>query len=113
MKTINPNICNEGNQMEILEDNPDEMEIVVRCNNCGKPTKYGQTRMICGFVGCDNKIIIDGEERQCYFDDLMPRVIKYHGSSDPTLYSLYCQGKLYRYRDGADGGIKENGKISG
>lgn len=103
----NPNILNEGNQMEILEYNSDKMEMVVRCNNCGKPTKYGQTRMCSGFVGCDNEIIVDGKEIECYFDDLMPRVRKYHDSNDPTLYELYRQGKMYRWRDGADGGINE------
>ena len=102
---LNPNILNEGNQMEILEYNDDDMEIVVRCNNCGKPTKYGETRMISGFVGCDNKMIIDGKEVECYFGDLMPRVRKYHDAADKTLYALYCSGKLYRWRDGADGGV--------
>lgn len=103
---LNPNILNEGNEMEVLEYNDDEMEIVVRCNNCGKPTKYGETRMISGFVGCDNKMIIDGKEVECYFDDLMPRVRKCHDAADKTLYELYRSGKLYRYRDGADGGMK-------
>ena len=106
-KYINPNILNEGNQMLVLQDNDDEMEVIVRCNNCGQPTKYGETRMCSGFVGCDNKIIVDGKEVECYFGDLMPRVRKCHDSNDPTLYNLYSQGKMYRFRDGADGGIKE------
>ena len=72
---INPNILNEGNQMEVLEYNDDEMEIIVRCNNCGQPTKYGETRMCSGFVGCDNKIIVNGKEVECYFGDLRPRII--------------------------------------
>lgn len=105
MLKINPNILDEGNSMEILEYNDDEMEMIVRCNNCGKPTKYGLTRMCSGFVGCDNKIIVNGKEIECYFDDLMPRVRKCHDSNDKTLYELYRQGKLYRWRDGADGGI--------
>ncbi len=107
MKTLNPNICDENNQMEILEDNQDEMEVVVRCNNCGKPMKYGKIRMINGYVGCGNKITINGKEKECFFGDLMPRVMKCHDSDDPTLYELYRQGKLYRWRDGADGGINE------
>ena len=72
---INPNILDEGNHMEILEYNDDELEMIVRCNNCGKPTKYGETRMCSGYVGCDNKIIVDGKEVECYFGDLMPRVM--------------------------------------
>ena len=98
---INPNILNEGNHMEILEYSDDEMEMIVRCNNCGQPTKYGETRMISGFVGCDNKIIVDGKEVECYFDDLAPRVMKCHDTDDPTLRNLYTTGKLYRWRDGA------------
>lgn len=105
--TINPNVVNEGNQMEILQLEADEMEMIVRCNNCGKPTKYGMTRMCSGFVGCDNKIKVDGKEVECYFDDLMPRVIKCKESSDKTLYELYRSGKVYRWRDGADGGIND------
>ncbi len=99
---INPNILDEGNQMEVLEHNIDEMEMIVRCNNCGKPTKYGETRMISGFVGCDNKIIVNGKEVECYFGDLQPRVIDYKENH----YELYRTGKVYRWRDNADGGIK-------
>ena len=97
---INPNILDEGNQMELLEDNEDELKRIVRCNNCGKPTEYRKTRMCSGFVGCDNKIEIDGKEVECYFDDLMPRVMKYHDSSNPDEYNLYRTGKVYRWRDG-------------
>jgi len=99
---FNPNILNEGNEMEILEHNSDLMKMIVRCNNCGQPTEYGKTRMISGFVGCDNKI----NGKHCYFEDLMPRVIKCHDSNDSILYNQYREGKLYRWRDGADGGIK-------
>lgn len=106
MRMINPNVLNEGNNMEILEEHLDEMETIVRCNNCGQPTKYGMTRMCCGFVGCDNKITVDGKKVDCYFDDLMPRVRKCHDSDDPTLRDLYRRGKLYRWRDGVDGGIE-------
>lgn len=97
---INPNILDEGNQMELLQDNEDEMKRIVRCNNCGKPTEFGNTRMCSGFVGCDNKIEIDGKEVECYFGDLMPRVRKYHDSKNPDEYNLYRTGKLYRWRDG-------------
>lgn len=96
---INPNILDEGNGMELLEDNIDPLERIVRCNNCGKPTKYGETRMCSGFVGCDNKIEVDGKEVECYFGDLMPRVIEYHDSKDAYKYNLYQTGKVYRWRD--------------
>ena len=99
-KYINPNILDEGNQMELIEDNEDPMERIVRCNNCGKPTKYGETRMCSGFVGCDNKIEVDGKEIKCYFDDLMPRVMKYKNSDKHCEYDLYRTGKVYRWRDG-------------
>jgi len=97
---INPNILDEGNQMELIEDNEDELKRIVRCNNCGKPTEYGETRMICGFVGCDNKINVNGKEIECYFDDLMPRVKEYHDSTDIDKQMQYRTGKLYRWRDG-------------
>ena len=99
-KYINPNILDGGNQMEVLEENEDEMKMVVRCNNCGQPSEYGNTRMCCGFVGCDNKIEINGKEVECYFEDLRPRVMEYHDSDDPKKYNLYKSGKLYRWRDG-------------
>lgn len=101
IKYINPNILNEGNHLQILEYNNNEMEMIVRCNNCGKPTKYGETRMISGFVGCDNKIKVNGKEVECYFDDLMPRVVYYHDNQTQE----YKTGKVYRWRDGADGGM--------
>lgn len=108
---LNPNILDEGNQMQIEDiskylETKDEMDIIVHCNNCGQPTEYGKTRMISGFVGCDNKIIIDGKEIECYFDDLMPRVLKYKDGYGTELYEIYRSGKVYRFRDGADGGIK-------
>lgn len=103
MKMINPNILNERNHMEVLESNIDEMKMIVRCNNCGQPTEYGKTRMISGFVGCDNKMIVNGKEVECYFGDLMPRVIDWKENH----YDLYRTGKVYRWRDNADGGINE------
>lgn len=99
-KLINANILNEGNQMEVIQDNEDELKMIVRCNNCGQPTEYGKTRMCCGFVGCDNKININGEEKECYFEDLMPRIMKYHDSKNKDEYELYRTGKVYRWRDG-------------
>lgn len=100
MEYINPNILDEGNQMELIKDNIDPMKRIVRCNNCGQSTEYGMTRMCSGFVGCDNKIEVDGKEIECYWDDLMPRVRKYHDSKDRSEYDLYRTGKVYRWRDG-------------
>ena len=96
---INPNILNEGNQMEVLDvskylETHDECDLIVRCNNCGQPTKYGDTRMVSGFVGCDNKIEGIGE---CYFDDLQPRVLDWKENH----HDKYLEGKVYRWRDGA------------
>lgn len=107
---INPNIFNEGNHLEILDNKKylkthDECDLIVRCNNCGQPTEYGKTRMCSGFVGCDNKINVKGKEVECYFEDLMPRIMKCKESKDMTLYNLYRTRKVYRYRDNADGGI--------
>ena len=96
---INPNILDEGNQMELIEDNEDPMKRIVRYNNCGQPTEYGKTRMISGFVGCDNIMKVNGKEVECYFGDLMPRVRQAHDNQ--TLE--YRTGKLYRWRDGIDG----------
>lgn len=96
MKIINPNILNEGNHMEVLEENEDMMKMIVRCNNCGLPTEYGKTRMCSGFVGCDNKIKVNGKMVECYFDDLMPRIMEYKENQ----YEKYRTGKVYRFRDG-------------
>ncbi len=97
--------------MEVLEFNDDEMKMIVRCNNCGQATEYGNTRMISGFVGCDNKIKVKGKEIECYFGDLMPRVMKYkseyENSNYKSLNNLYHTGKVYRYRDNADGGLDD------
>ena len=96
---INPNILDEGNKMELLEDNEDEMERIVRCNNCGKPTEYGSIYICSGFVGCDNLININGKEVKCYVDDLLPRIMKYRDSTDKEKHKLYITGKIYRWRD--------------
>ena len=97
-KYINPNILDEGNQMELIEDNVDYLKRKVRCNNCGHIVEYGTTRMCSGFVGCDSKINIDGKEIECYFGDLMPRVMRYQENQSPE----YKTGKVYRWRDGVD-----------
>lgn len=100
MKYLNPNVLNEGNEMELLQYSDNEMLTIVRCNNCGKLTPFGITRMCSGFVGCDNQIEVNGKMVSCYFDDLMPRVIKYHNSKEGTLQrQLYREGKVYRWRD--------------
>lgn len=72
----------------------DEMDVIVRCNNCGQPTRFGETRMISGFVGCDNEIEGVG---LCYFNDLMPRVVDWKANR----YEDYISGKVYRWRDSA------------
>lgn len=59
---------------EVLKMHEDEMKIVIKCPNCGKATEFGSTRMISGHVGCDN--VIDERGNECYFDDLMLRVLK-------------------------------------
>ena len=105
---INPNILNEGNHMEILdakkyEETNDECDLIVRCNNCGQPTEYGKTRMIHGFVGCDNKIKVNGKEVECFFEDLEPRVIDYKENH----HELYRKGKVYRWRDNVDGDMND------
>lgn len=104
---LNPNIFDEGNQMLIIDNSKaletgDKCDLIVLCNNCGQPTKYGETRMISGFVGCDNKIIVGGKEVECYFDDLLPRVRKYKESYGTDLYEKYQSGEVYRWRDCAD-----------
>ena len=45
-KIINPNIFNEGNQMEVIQDNEDELKMIVRCNNCGQPTEYAADSLV-------------------------------------------------------------------
>ena len=45
-------ICNADANPEVLIDNEDEMEVIVKCPYCGKPTKVGDTLMISGYVGC-------------------------------------------------------------
>ena len=95
----NPNILDEGNQMEVIDNSKalithDACDLIVRCNNCGQPIEYGKTRMCSGFVGCDNKMQINGKEVDCYFGDLMPRVMEYKESSNITLHNYYVTGKV-------------------
>ena len=104
---INPNILDEENWMAIVDNSKylethDELDLILRCNNCGQATPYGKTRMISGFVGCDNKINVNGKEVECYFGDLQPRVINYKESYGTELYEKYRTGKVYRWRDGAE-----------
>lgn len=61
--------------LEIIEDHEDLMEVIVRCPNCGQPTPYGTTRMISGYIGCDNPY----KGGICYWDDLLPRTMKDRG----------------------------------
>jgi len=62
-----------GKPLKVNKDNEDDMKVIVECPNCGQPTEYGFIRMCSGFIGCDNKLE-DG--RECYFEDLLPRVLK-------------------------------------
>lgn len=57
----------------VISMHEDEMESIIECPNCGHPTKYGNTRMISGNIGCDNEI---APGKTCYFDDLYPRILK-------------------------------------
>ena len=98
---MNPNILDEGNQLEVIEDNEDIMKRKIRCNNCGNIVEFGTTRMCSGFVGCDSDIKVNGQIVPCYFGDLMPRVMRYKRNQSPE----YRNGKVYRYRDCAEGGL--------
>lgn len=81
-----------GPPATILVDNEDDMKVIIECPNCGLPTRYGNTRMVSGFSGCDNIITVDGKEVECYFGDLLPRVMDAHENN----YELYREGKFYR-----------------
>lgn len=41
-----------GKGAEILIDDEDEMNVTVKCPYCGRPTKVGDTAMMCGVVYC-------------------------------------------------------------
>lgn len=80
-----------GERSNILINHDDMMKVVITCPNCGQPTPYGKTRMISGYTGCDNIY----KEGQCYYDDLMPRVMNAHNSEDKHLRKQYTDGDLY------------------
>ena len=77
-------ICNRDCDAEIIEENEDEMQTVIKCPYCWSLTTVGNTRMISGFVGCDN----------CYFvkGGLLETVL-YLREHD---YHEYCNGDFYR-----------------
>lgn len=79
-----------GDAARIIANNKDEMEIIIECPNCGQPVKYGRVRMISGYIGCDQKI--KGTNITCYWDDLMPRVVKAKYDSDKD----YGTNRMYR-----------------
>lgn len=81
--------------LEVIEDQDDLMEVIVRCPNCGQPTPFGLTRMISGYIGCDN----DFKGGSCYFDDLMPRVMQAKRTGDPK----YKFGPMYSIEEEKNG----------
>lgn len=85
--------------MEILENSRKQENEIVRCRNCGQLTRWGEMRMCCGYVGCDNIIKINGEEKECYFGDLQPRILDAREND----YEKYLEGKFYRYEDNLGG----------
>lgn len=68
----------------IIKDDPDEMDVIIKCPYCGQETKVGLTYMISGFVGCEN----------CYFEE--------GGLFDTTQYfqkfsyPSYTDGNFYK-----------------
>lgn len=83
-----------GETAEILVDHEDDMQVIIRCPNCGQPTMYGYTRMISGYVGCDNAY----KNADCFFGDLAPRVVEAKKKGDPDygtlqMYSVKREGK--------------------
>lgn len=81
----------EPNLDETVEEEFDMMEEIIKCPNCGAEVRYGETRMVNGYTGCDNKLG-DGE---CFADDLAPRVTKAENSYGTKLYEDYTEGNLY------------------
>ena len=77
-------ICNRDCDAEIIEENEDEMQTVIKCPYCGAITTVGQTVMISGFVGCDN----------CYWGEngLMKTVLHLRENN----YAEYVSGGFYR-----------------
>lgn len=81
---------------KVLEMDNDEMEIIIECPNCHKPTKVGATRMISGHVGCDNEI---EPGKICYWDDLQPRILEsYKNQKTPLIYDEYEQYEVDKER---------------
>ena len=79
--------------VEIVHDDPDDMQIVIRCPYCGHKTTVGDTVMISGFIGCPH----------CYWEagGLLNTVmwIREHD------YEEYKKGDFYK------AGFKENLKL--
>ncbi|WP_288229289.1 hypothetical protein [uncultured Faecalicoccus sp.] len=73
----------------IIKDDPDEMEVIIKCPYCGQETKVGLTYMISGFVGCKN----------CYFEE--------GGLFDTTMYL-----KRFDYPSYVNGGFYNEGYLA-
>lgn len=88
-------IFNRDCDAEIIKlDEKNDMNTVIRCPYCGKPTTVGDTAMINGFVGCDN----------CYWDSedgLMATVSRLWEKD----YAACLKGDFYR--DGYKGWKKK------
>lgn len=80
-----------GKKMKVVKSEEDDMECIVKCLNCGKEAKYGEMRMVSGYVGCNN-IIIDNT---ICFDDLCNRVLLAKKSQS----SSYGTDDLYLEKD--------------
>jgi hypothetical protein len=79
--------------LDVIQEHEDEMKTIVKCPNCGQPTPYGRTRMCSGYIGCDN-IIEEGKE--CYFGDLLPRILYLQKHDRVT----YVNGPIYKIEGG-------------
>ena len=79
-------IFNRDCDAEIIKLNEnDDMNTLIICPYCGKPTTVGDTVMISGFVGCNN----------CYWDKadgLLATVLRIR----ETDYAAYAKGDFYR-----------------
>lgn len=74
-----------GKHVKVIKPHENLSYAIIECPNCGQPTWYGETRMISGYVGCDNRL---PNGRKCYFGDLQPRVLFVRESD----YERYRQG---------------------